>query len=253
MKKKAEKNDNQKLEDDLAILKLTFCLQEYEHYAQLAHEKKWTHLGYFQELIEGEIKALHDRRLKRRIDNAKFGVIKTLDQFDWTWPKEINQMQIQHFFRLNFVEKKSNIIFIGGVGLGKTHLSSALGYQACLKGYSVLFVSAIEIINTLLVAATNHRLKQELNRYLRPSLLVIDELGYLPIDKRGADLLFQVISGRYERGSIVITTNKAFKDWPEIFSGDASLTAAALDRLLHHSEVSKIEGPSYRMKDRVED
>ena len=133
------------------------------------------------------------------------------------------------------------------------HLSIALAYQACLKGYNVLHASAIDIVNTLSAAANTGRLKVELKKYLKPDVLLMDELGYLPVDKKGADLLFQVISQRYEKGSIVLTTNKAFKKWPEIFNNDATLTSAVLDRLLHHAETVVIEGKSYRMKDRIEE
>jgi DNA replication protein DnaC len=141
---------------------------------------------------------------------------------------------------------------LGGVGLGKSHLASALGYAACLKGHSVLFATAIDVINTLTAAQLAGRLKQELKKYTKPELLILDELGYLPIDKTGADLLFQVISLRYEQGALVITSNRAFKDWPEIFNNDATLTSAMLDRLLHHAETIVIEGKSYRMKDQIE-
>jgi DNA replication protein DnaC len=138
------------------------------------------------------------------------------------------------------------------VGLGKTHLASALGYEACLKGYKTLFTTAIDVINTLSAAQAAGRMKQELKRYIRPSLLILDELGFLPIDKAGADLLFQVISQRYEQGALVITSNRAFKDWPEIFNNDSTLTSAILDRLLHHAETVLIEGKSYRMKEKIE-
>jgi DNA replication protein DnaC len=138
------------------------------------------------------------------------------------------------------------------VGLGKTHLASALGYAACLKGHSVLFASAIDVINTLSAAQASGFLKRELKKYIKPSVLILDELGYLPIDKVGADLLFQVISLRYEQGAMIITSNRAFKDWPEIFNNDATLTSAILDRLLHHAETVLIQGKSYRMKDKIE-
>ena len=133
--------------------------------------------------------------------------------------------------------------------MGKTHLASALGYQACLKGYTVLFTSAIDSINHLISSQNNGQLKQDLKKYLKPDLLIMDELGYLPIDNKGADLLFQIISQRYEQGSIVITTNRVFKGWPEIFNNDSTLTSALLDRLLHHVEATIIEGKSYRMKE----
>ena len=186
------------------------------------------------------------------IKAARFPVLKTLESFRWDWPKKINQLQIQDLFRLRFIEEKSNAIFLALCGLGKTHLSTALGYAACQHGYSVLFANAIDAINTLSVAQAQGALKTQLKRYLSPALLILDEVGYLPIDQRGADLLFQVISQRYERGSIVITSNKAFKQWPSIFNGDSTITSAVLDRLLHHAETVIIEGSSYRMKDRIE-
>jgi DNA replication protein DnaC len=141
---------------------------------------------------------------------------------------------------------------MGLVGLGKTHLATALGYAACQQGMNVLFANAIDVINTLSEAQNKGSLKSELRKYTTPSLLVLDEVGYLPIDQRGADLLFQVISARYERGSIVLTTNKAYKQWSSIFNGDSTITSAVLDRLLHHGETVIIEGSSFRMKDRIE-
>jgi DNA replication protein DnaC len=209
-------------------------------------------VDYLARLIDGETALRHDRSIQRRIHLARFPVIKTLDQFNWTWPKAINRLQVQNLFALQFVKNKSNVIFLGGVGLGKSHLASALGYTACLKGHSVLFATAIDVINTLTAAQSAGRLKQELKKYTKPELLILDELGYLPIDKTGADLLFQVISLRYEQGALAITSNRAFKDWPEIFNNDATLTSAMLDRLLHHAETIVIEGKSYRMKDQIE-
>src|SRR5215471_8506419 len=175
-----------------------------------------------------------------------------LDQFRWDWPTQINRAQVQHHFTLSFLGDHMNILYLGGVGLGKTHLATALGYTACLKGHAVLFSSTIDVINTLTAAKSAGRLKQEIKKYAKPALLILDELGYLPIDKNGADLLFQVISVRYEQGSTLITSNRAFKDWPKIFNNDSTLTAALLDRLLHHAETVVIEGKSYRMKGKLE-
>jgi len=237
------------LKKHLIYLKLPYIRDNYESVGKTAARKQWTHVHYLAELIKQESNLRADRIIQRRIRMARFPVIKMLDQFNWSWPKKINQAQIQNLFRLKFIEDKSNVVFIGGVGLGKTHLASALGYQACLKGHTVLFSSAIDAINNLIAAQHAGTLKQELKKYLRPSLIILDELGYLPIDKNGADLLFQIISGRYERGSIVITTNRVFKEWSQIFNNDSTLTSALLDRLLHHTEAVVIEGKSYRMKE----
>ena len=220
--------------------------------AKQAAEKQWNHVHYLTELIQAQTQQRRDRATERRIGQARFPQIKTLEQFNWSWPKKINRPQVQNLFRLKWIEDKSNVIFISGVGLGKTHLATALGYEACLKGYSVLFSTAVEAINNLTAAKAAGRLKQELNKYLKPDLIVCDELGYLPIDKTGADLLFQIISHRYEKGSLIVTTNRVFKDWPEIFNNDSTLTSALLDRLLHHTETAVIEGDSYRMKDIIE-
>jgi DNA replication protein DnaC len=198
------------------------------------------------------VNARLDRSIQRKIRLARFPVVKTLEQFQWNWPKKINRMAIQNLFRLKFLEDKANVVLLGGVGLGKTHLATALGYHACLKGHSVLFTTAVDVINSLAAAQAANRLKAELKKYLAPSLLLLDELGYLPIDKHGADLLFQIISQRYERGSIIITSNRAFKNWPEIFNNDSILTSAILDRLLHHAETILVEGKSYRMKDQID-
>jgi len=245
------RNDSE-LREQLQYLKLTSILEHYQPEAKAAAEHQLGHVDYLARLVDSEAQLRQDRSIARRIKLARFPVIKTLEEFDWNWPKKINRLQVQNLFRLAFVEDNANVIFVGGVGLGKTHLCAALGHTACLKGHSVLFASAIDIINTLSAAQNTGGLKAELKKYLRPAVLIIDELGYLPIDKKGADLLFQVISHRYECGSIVLSTNKEFKKWAQIFNNDSTLTSAMLDRLVHHSETVTIEGKSYRMKDRIE-
>lgn len=240
------------LDQQLTYLRLPFIHQHYQPLAQDASQNSWSHLDYLAKLINGEASRRQDKSIERRIHRAHFPLIKTLDQFQWSWPTKINKLQIQNVFHLNFLKDHTNVTFVGGVGLGKTHLAIALGHTACLNGYSVLFTSTVDAINSLYAAQTIGRLKQELLKYLKPQLLILDELGYLPIDKTGADLLFQIISQRYERGSTVITTNRAFKKWPEIFNNDATLTSAILDRLLHHVENVVLFGKSYRMKDAIE-
>ena len=145
------------------------------------------------------------------------------------------------------------MIFMGGAGLGKSHLAAALAYEGCLAGHTVLFTTAIDIVNTLVAAQSAHRLKAELKKYISPNIVLVDELGYLPIDKAGADLLFQVFSQRYETGSTIVTTNQLYKHWARVFNNDATLTSAVLDRLLHHAETVTIEGKSYRMKDQIDE
>jgi len=240
------------VEHHLTYLKLAFIAQHYAELASQAAQQVWSHVDYLARLAEGEAQWRRDRATKSRIRLARFPVIKTLEQFRWDWPTRINRLQVQNHFRLEFIQAQANLIFLGGVGLGKTHLATALGYTACLQGYSVLFTSAIDVINTLAAAKNAGRLKAELKKYTKPALLILDELGYLPIDKTGADLLFQIISLRYEQGAIVITSNRAFKEWPKIFNNDSTLTAAILDRLLHHAETVIIEGKSFRMKDQIE-
>jgi DNA replication protein DnaC len=242
-----------KLEEMLNELRLDWMLENHRKLADVAAQENRPHLEYLERLLEGECERRHGRRVERRIHNARFPFVKSLDQFNWSWPKKINRMQVQNLFRLAFLADRTNVIFVGGVGLGKTHLATALGYEACQKGHSVLFASAVDIVNTLLAAQTAQRLKPELKRFTAPELLIVDELGYLPIDKHGADLLFQVISARYERGSMVITTNKPYKQWPSIFNNDATLTSAVLDRVLHHNDTVVIDGPSYRMKEKQTD
>jgi DNA replication protein DnaC len=240
------------VDQHLAYLKLSFIAEQYAPLANQAAQKAWSHVDYLARLLEGEAAQRCDRATKSRIRLARFPVIKTLEQFRWDWPTRINRLQVQNHFHLEFIKAKANLIFLGGVGLGKTHLATAVGYTACLQGYTVLFASAIEVINTLSAAKSAGRLKADLKKYTKPALLILDELGYLPIDKAGADLLFQVISLRYEQGAIVITSNRAFKEWPKIFNNDSTLTAAILDRLLHHAETVIIEGKSFRMKDQLE-
>ena len=240
-------------EEQLQYLNLTHARQHHGALTAEAAAHPWSHAEFLRRFIEAETHERQQRALERRIRAARFPVRKTLDQFRWDWPKKINEAQIRHLFELRFVTEHANAIFCGGVGLGKTHLATALGYAACQAGHSVLFTTAVDAVNALVSAQASHRLQAELKKYLAPALLVLDEVGYLPLDKAGADLLFQVVSQRYERGSLIITTNKAYKHWPSIFNNDAGITAAILDRLLHRADTVVLEGPSYRMKDRLAD
>ncbi|MDQ1301109.1 MAG: ATP-binding protein [Chloroflexota bacterium] len=238
------------LQQHLEYLKLPCVQNHHGELAQQAAQHQWDHVEYLRRIMEGEYNERRQRVIERRIKAARFPVLKTLEQFRWDWPKKINRMAVQDLFRMEFLKEKSNVVLLGNVGLGKTHLATALGYAACQQGASVLFANAISVINDLAAAQKRGLLKRQLKTYLRPELLALDEIGYLPIDQHGADLLFQVISQRYEQGSIVLTTNKPFKQWPSIFNNDSTIASAVLDRLLHHAQTIVIEGSSYRMKDR---
>ena len=246
-------NNQSQLDAQLQRLHLPFIQANYQTMAHKAAEQQRSHLDYLTQLVDGEFTMREMRSIERRIKNARFPVRKTLDDFQWSWPKKINRLQIQNLFRLHFIASCTNVVLIGNVGLGKTHLSIALGHAACASGHSVLFTTAIDIINTLAAAQSAGQLKREIRRYVKPAVLIVDELGYLPIDKHGADLLFQIISERYERAPIVITTNRAYKHWVQIFNNDSTLTSAILDRVMHHVDTVVIEGKSFRMKDEVEE
>ena len=245
-------SDQTQLDAQLQRLHLQYVQTHYQTLAAKAAEQQRSHVDYLAQLVEGEFITRETRSIERRIKNARFPVRKTLDDFQWSWPKKINRMQIQNLFRLDFIATHTNAVMIGNVGLGKTHLSIALGRAACLAGHSVLFTTAVDIINTLAAAKSAGQLKRDIRRYVRPTVLIVDELGYLPIDKLGADLMFQVISQRYERAPTVFTTNRAYKHWPQIFNNDSTLTSAILDRVLHHVDTVIIEGKSFRMKDGIE-
>jgi DNA replication protein DnaC len=246
-------SDQTQLETQLQRLHLHHIKSHYQAAATTAAEQQCSYVDYLVWLIEGETTLRDNRSIERRIRNARFPVLKTLEEFQWSWPKKINRPQIQNLFRLAFIATQTNVVLIGNVGLGKTHLSIALGHAACLNGHTVLFTTAVDIINTLAAAQSAGRLKRELARYLKPAVLIVDELGYLPIDKHGADLLFQIISQRYERAPMVITTNRSYKHWSQLFNNDSTLTSAILDRVLHHAETVIIEGKSFRMKDEIDE
>jgi DNA replication protein DnaC len=246
-------SDQTQLDVQLQRLHLQYIQSNYQTLARKAAEQQRSYLDYLAQLIEGEFTAREMRSIERRIKNARFPVHKNLEDFQWSWPKKINRLQIQNLFRLDFIATCTNVVMIGNVGLGKTHLSIALGHAACTGGHSVLFTTAVDIINTLAAAQSAGQLKREIRRYVKPAVLIVDELGYLPIDKHGADLLFQIISGRYERAPTVINTNRTYKHWAQIFNNDSTLTSAILDRIMHHVDTIIIEGKSFRMKDEVEE
>ena len=246
-------NVHQTLEQDLANLKLLRIAEVYKEVLDEAARKGSTALQALSTLIAAEAVARSERALTRRIQRARLPKIKTLDEYDFTFPKRIPKQTILRLFDCDFVARYGCAVFIGPSGAGKTHLLTALGYAACQKSISVRFTRVVDMINVLTTAHINGTLGKVLRTYTKPELLLLDELGYLPIDKRGADLMFQVVAARYEVGSIVISTNRPFRDWGAIFDVDNTLATALIDRLMHHGEAIVIRGDSYRMKDKKTD
>ena len=203
---------------------------------------------FLKRLFDEEICHRKAKRIESRIRQAHIPVIKSVEHFDFSFPQKIPKQLILSLLSCKFIEEKKNVILLGPPGVGKTHLASALSYQACLNDINCRFITAINMIHELGASLCDNTFLKCLKRFTRYELLVIDELGYLPVDKQGCDLFFQVISNRYEMGSMIVTTNRPFREWGEIFNDDSTLAGALIDRLVHHAAVIKIEGESYRVK-----
>ena len=230
-------------------LYLTRTAHGYHELLETAARENLSHRQFLERILGDEFAWRHERLVARLIREARFPFIKTIDAFDWSHPTAISQGLILHALGLDFVAKRGHLIFLGRGGLGKTHLAIAIGYAACQKEIRTFFTTAADMINRLVAAKSDHSLERALRRFCAPGLLIIDELGYLPLDKEGRDLFFQVISKRSQTGSVILTTNKAFRDWGEVFQDNAVATAIA-ERLIENGELVKIEGSSYRVKRR---
>jgi DNA replication protein DnaC len=248
----ARRDDNlqARLDRDLAELKLPVIAKNYREVLNEGARKGSSFLEILALLIGMEQTAREQRALERRMREARLPRPKTLAEYDFKFPKRIPKAAILRLFDCDFIGKHECAVLIGPTGTGKSHLLTALGYTAAERGYSVRHTRVVDMINHLTAAQINGSLGNTLRSYVRPSLLLLDELGYLPIDKRGADLLFQVVAARYEIGSIVITTNRTFKEWGTLFDEDNTLATALIDRLMHHGEGIVIQGDSFRMKDK---
>jgi DNA replication protein DnaC len=242
-----------RLDRDLAELKLPEIAKNYREVLDEAARKGSSMLQVLATLIGMEQAARQQRALQRRLREARLPKQKTLAEYNFNFPKRAPKAMILRLFDCDFIGRHDCAVLIGPTGTGKSHLLTALGYTAAERGISVRHTRVVDMINHLTAAQINGSLGKTLRSYVRPSLLLLDELGYLPIDKRGADLLFQVVAARYELGSIVITTNRPFREWGQLFDVDNTLATALIDRLMHHGEAIVIQGDSYRMRDKDSD
>lgn len=233
--------DTEQLKQQAITLKLHGLLAHW-------HEVTQEQYPWLETLLSWEYNERKQRSLERRLNNAKLGHFKPLNEFDWQWPDKIDQQAIQALMQLDFLSTASNIILLGSNGVGKSTMAQNLGYQAVMQGHTVLFTTAANMLNDLAAKDGDIALRRRLKYYARPAFLLIDEVGYLSYSNRHADLLFEIINQRYEQRSTLVTTNRPFGEWNEVFP-NAACVVSLIDRLVHHSEVIAIEGESYRMKE----
>jgi DNA replication protein DnaC len=235
------------LKHHLKQLKLPTFLAEYERQAQECAQGGVDHVRYLLRLAELELIERERRMVERRIRAAKFPAVKSLDSFDFTAIPSLNKMLVTELARGEYILRRENIIALGNSGTGKTHVALALGLAACQRGFSVGFTTAAGLVHQLMEAHDEKRLLRLQTQLAADKLLIVDELGYVPLSPTAAELLFEVFSQRYERGSILVTSNLPFEDWTSVF-GSERLTGALLDRLTHHVHILELNGDSYRLK-----
>jgi DNA replication protein DnaC len=234
----------------LAVLKklgIRTLINDLDDFLLRAQKEKWKPQTLIEHLAVQETREREHRSLQWRLRDSKINNFVPMTDFDWRWPKKIDRKTIERLLTANFADRKENVIFVASHGLGKTMIAKNLIHRAVLKGHTALFVEAAEMLVDLASQDSARALDRRLKHYAKPSVLCIDEVGYLPCDQRAADLFFQIVSRRYEKKSIIITTNLAFSDWNTVFPGATSVVSL-VDRLIHHSEITSIEGDSYRRK-----
>jgi DNA replication protein DnaC len=231
----------------LKALKLPTFLREYDKQARQCASEGVDHTGYLLRLAELELLERERRLVERRIHQARFPAVKSLDSFDFAAIPSLNKLLVLELARCEYVERRENVIALGNSGTGKTHIALGLGLAACQKGLAVGFTTAAALVHELIEARDERRLLRLQKQLAAYRLLIIDELGYVPLSPTGAELLFEVFSQRYERGSVIVTSNLPFDEWTSMF-GSERLTGALLDRLTHHVHILELNGDSYRLK-----
>ncbi|MCF6252566.1 MAG: IS21-like element helper ATPase IstB [Methylococcaceae bacterium] len=235
------------LRENLKALNLSSMARGLESCLRQAKETGTGYDEFLLDLTVDELQTRAESRLTRRVREAKFPLLKTLEEFDFNAACDLDIRLIRDLSGCDYIKERRNVIFLGRSGVGKTHLATALGVDACKNNYRTRFVSCYALVNELIEAREERDLQRLIQRYARYDLLILDELGYIPFSKEGAELLFQILAERQEKGSVIITTNLGFADWTQIF-GDPVMTAALLDRLTHKAHIVNCQWDSYRLK-----